>query len=372
MSAPVFALHVRAALASFELDVALESGARRLGLFGASGAGKTTLLECLAGWRAPSAGRIEVSGRVLFDAAHRVALPLEARGLGYVPQDGLLFPHLDVRANLAAGLARAVRRLGEPRPLFERVIAVLELAPLLERFPASLSGGERQRAALGRALCSGPDALLLDEPLASLDLALRRRILPYLVRVGEEFDLPILHVSHDPTEIAVLCDEVALLERGRVTAQGRPADVFASTWRAERLDGTPENVLRGTVRASAEDVAEVALGPEITLAVSAAGLAAGTRVVLGLPADEILVATKRPEGLSARNVLPALVRTLDVSRPGVVLRAELEPGGPSLDVLLTRASTQSLGLASGARVFLVLKSNSVRVLSALPPSAPSN
>lgn len=360
-----FSLRVELPLEAFTLEVELDSSARRLGLFGPSGAGKTTLLEAVAGWRAPRAGRIELGGRVLFDSARGLAPPIEQRGLGYVPQEGLLFPHEDVRANLMAGQARAARRVSDPRALFQRVVDVLELGALLARRPATLSGGERQRVTLGRALCSGPDALLLDEPLAGLDLALRRRILPYLVRVGEEFDLPMLHVSHEPTEVAVLCDEVALLERGRVTAQGRPADVLASVWRAERLEGAPENVLRGVVSTSQGEVARVALTPELALEVSAAGLAAGARVVLGVAADEILVATQRPEGLSARNILAATVVALDASRPGVVLRAELSAGGPRLDVLLTRASTESLGLVPGARVFLVLKSNSVRVLSAL-------
>ena len=365
MSARRFALRLRAPLAGFELDVTLESSARHLGLFGPSGAGKTTLLELVAGWRTPREGRIELDGELLFDSARGVSLPVRARGLGYVPQEGLLFPHLDVCANLAAGLGRARSRLGDPRALFERVCAVLELGALLERFPATLSGGERQRVALGRALCSGPDALLLDEPLAGLDLALRRRILPYLVRTAEEFVLPMLYVSHDPRELAILCDEVVRLERGRVTAQGPPADVFAAVWRAEALEGAPENVLRGTVSASSADVAQVALTPAIELSVSAAGLAPGARVVLGIAADEILVATARPVGLSARNVLAARVLALDGSRPGVVLRAVLEPDGPSLDVLLTRASTEALGLAPGGALFLVLKSNSVRVLSVL-------
>jgi molybdate transport system ATP-binding protein len=366
VSALEFSLRVQLPLESFELEVELDSPARRLGLFGPSGAGKTTLVEAVAGWRTPRAGRIELGGRTLFDAARGIRLAIERRDLGYVPQDGLLFPHWTVRANLASGAARAGRGAGDARALFQRVVEVLELGALLERLPATLSGGERQRVALGRALCSGPAALLLDEPLASLDLPLRRRILPYLVRVGREFDLSVLHVSHDPTEIGVLCDEVALIERGRITAQGPPADLFASIWRAERLEGAPENVLRGTVSASSLDVARVALTPDVALDVSAAGLADGASVVLGLPADEILVAARRPEGLSARNVLPASVVSLDASRPGVVLRAELEPAGPRLDVLLTRASTQALELAPGVRVFLVLKSNSVRVLSALP------
>ncbi len=360
-----FSLRVELALEAFPLAVELDSGARRLGLFGPSGAGKTSLLEAVAGWRPVRAGRIELGGRVLFDSARGLSVPVEQRGLGYVPQEGLLFPHRDVRANLAAGRARAARRGGDPAALFRRVVEVLELAPLLARLPPTLSGGERQRVALGRALCSGPDVLVLDEPLAGLDLALRRRILPYLVRVGEEFDLPLLLVSHEPSEVAVLCDEVALLERGRVTAQGRPADVFAAVWRAERLEGAPVNVLRGAVATSTGEVAEVVLAPEVVLAVSAAGLAPRARVVLGIAADEILVATRRPEGLSARNVLAATIVALDASRPGVVLRALLAPGGPELDVLLTRASTEALGLAPGGRVFLVLKSNSVRVLSAL-------
>lgn len=358
---PVFDLDVHLTLGSFELAVRLESGARRLGLFGPSGAGKTTLLEAVVGWQAPRSGRIAIGGRLLFDGARALALPSHERGLGYVPQDGLLFPHRDVRANLTAGAGRARGDV----PSLTRVLEVLELGPLLTRRPATLSGGERQRVALGRALCSGPSALLLDEPLASLDLALRRRILPYLIRAAEEFALPILHVSHDPLELAVLCDEVGVLERGRLTALGPPADVLAAVWRAEGLGRAPENVLRGRVSACQADVARVTLAPEITLEVSAPGLAPGTRVVLSVAADEILVATRRPEGLSARNVLPARVTALDPARAGVVLRAELEPAGPRLDVLLTSASCATLGLAPGTALFLVLKSNSVRVLSTL-------
>ena len=358
---PVFSLRMRCALAEFTLELELDSAARRLGLFGPSGAGKTTVLETLAGWRAASAGRAAIGGRELFDVARGFALASERRGLGHVPQEGLLFPHWTVRENLSAGAARA----RETASAFEHVVEVLELSSLLERRPATLSGGERQRVALGRALCSGPGALLLDEPLASLDHALRRRILPYLVRVAEEFALPMLIVSHEPLELAVLCDEVCVLERGRVTARGAPSDVFAATWRAQTLARAPDNVLRGTVSTSTGDVARVSLTPAIALDVSATGLAPGARVVLGLAADEILVATKRPEGLSARNVLAATALTLDEAATGVVLRARLEPGGPPLDVLLTRASTTSLGLAPGTSLFVVLKSNSVRVLSAI-------
>ena len=358
--AATFALDLCCELADFTLELELTSFARRLGLFGPSGAGKTSVLETLVGWRRPRAGRAALGGRELFDTARGFALPGERRGLGYVPQEGLLFPHWSVRANLCAGAARA----RGPQDVFARVVEVLELGPLLERLPATLSGGERQRVALGRALCSGPDALLLDEPLAGLDHALRRRILPYLVRVAEEFARPILIVSHEPLELAVLCDEVCVLERGRLVARGAPADVFAAAWRSADL-GAPDNVLRGTVTHSAEEVARVELAPGVALEVTAPGLAPGVRVVLAVPADEVLVATQRPVGLSARNVLPATALALDAGRAGVVLRARLDPGGPALDVLLTRASTAALGLASGRPLFLVLKSNSVRLLSTL-------
>jgi molybdate transport system ATP-binding protein len=352
---------------SFSLEVELASSSCRLALFGPSGAGKTSLLECVAGWRRLTAGRIAVRAHTFFDSAQGLDEPIERRGLGYVPQDGLLFPHWDVRANLAAGAKRAGKAAADH---FRRAVEVLELGALLDQRVAELSGGERQRVALARALCSGPSALLLDEPLASLDAALRRRVLPYLIRVAREYELALLFVSHDPLEVATLCDEVCVLERGRLVAQGAPADVLAREWHADRLAGAPQNVLHGEVRAAQADVARVALAGEIALEVTAPGLPVGAQAVLAVAADEILAATRRPEKLSARNVLPARVVHLATARRGVLLRAELVPGGPALDVLLTQASVDTLSLVPGAELFLVLKSNSVRVLS--PQSSAAN
>lgn len=361
-----FELDVRLELAGFPLAVRHATNARRLGIFGPSGAGKTSLLEAVAGWRTLTAGRVTVAGRTLEDHDAGRRLSSEERALGYVPQEPLLFPHLDVRANIAFA-----PRGRTDREHARRVAHRLELEDLLDRRVDTLSGGEARRVALARALCSRPAALLLDEPLAGLDLALRQRILPLLIGVGEAFDVPWLLVSHDPTEIAVLCDEVLCLREGRAVLHGPPGEVFAEVWRREWLEGAIQNVLRGRVDSIDGDAARVALEGGPALVVPARDLSVGDRVALGLDSDEILVATEPPRGLSARNVLAAVVRRVDPAPAAVVMRAELGPPGPTLDVLLTRASTTGLGLVPGRAIHLVLKSNSVRVLAHLPPAPAS-
>jgi molybdate transport system ATP-binding protein len=206
-------------LGPFTLDVDLTASARVTAVFGASGAGKTSLLEIVAGLRRPASGRVLLNSRVLEDAGAGIHLPPRLRRVGYVPQDDTLFPHLSVAANL--GYARAA-----PPAAVARVADVLELGPFLARRPAGLSGGERRRVALGRALLSSPEVLLLDEPLTGLDAPLKERVLSYLVRVRDEFAIPTLYVSHAAEEVLALADEVLVLERGRIVLRGRPADVF--------------------------------------------------------------------------------------------------------------------------------------------------
>jgi molybdate transport system ATP-binding protein len=194
----------------FTLAVNEQLTGRVAALFGPSGSGKTTVLDAIAGLRRPQAGTIAIGNHIVFSADRRVDVPVHQRHVGYVPQDVALFPHMNVRSNVSYG-----RRPGQ-RPDIDAVTAILEVRQLLDRSVGQLSGGERQRVALARALMSGPELLLLDEPLAAVDVELRRRIIPYLVRVRDELSVPILYVTHDRAEARRLADEVLVLDNGRV------------------------------------------------------------------------------------------------------------------------------------------------------------
>jgi molybdate transport system ATP-binding protein len=199
---------------TFTLEMHERFEARAVGLFGPSGAGKTTVLESIAGLRRPVLGTIEVDGRVLFDSDRRIDRPIQSRRVGYVPQDVALFPHMNVRRNIAYGMDRE----GSVAP--NRVMQTLELEPLVDRDVAGLSGGERQRVAIARALMSGPSLLLLDEPLSAVDQALRERILPYIERVRDELLVPLIYVSHSAAEVDRVADHIITIEQGRVVPSG--------------------------------------------------------------------------------------------------------------------------------------------------------
>lgn len=215
---------IRLSAGEFQLAVDAEFGGGVTGLYGVSGSGKSSVLEIIAGLRRPSAGSVELDGAVLTDAACGVHLPPERRGVGLVPQDGALFPHMSVEDNVRFAEGRTVGAGG----LFERgrVCELLGIGGLMGRRPAGLSGGERQRVALARALVSGPRLLLLDEPLAALDPARKEAVLPYLRRIRDELRVPMLYVSHVPGEIAALCNEVAVMADGRLQRQGPVEEVF--------------------------------------------------------------------------------------------------------------------------------------------------
>lgn len=207
MTAATFDIDVHLVRGRFERRVRLRSEARVLALVGASGSGKSSLLHAIAGLVRPRAGRIALGGRVLLDREARIDLPAHRRRLGYVFQDGRLFPHLNVAGNLRYGAPREPGRIA-----FDDVVELLGLSPLLTRRPVALSGGEAQRVALGRALLSQPRVLLLDEPVSMLDFERRDELLAYLERVRDVAALPMIYVSHHPGEVARLADDVHRLD----------------------------------------------------------------------------------------------------------------------------------------------------------------
>jgi molybdate transport system ATP-binding protein len=214
----MLAIDVEKQLGDFHLAVKLQTKRRTTALFGPSGAGKTTIVNLVAGLLAPDRGRVVLGDEALFDSSTRVNIPPHQRHIGYVFQEGRLFPHLTVRGNLDYG--RFMNGLARDGDEERRIIDLLDISRLLNRRPGSLSGGERQRVAIGRALLTRPRLLLLDEPLASLDAPRKHEILPYLVRLRDDVGVPMIYVSHQAEEVKQIANEVVRIEAGRVAAMG--------------------------------------------------------------------------------------------------------------------------------------------------------
>lgn len=350
-------LDVRLPLSHFELDLRLDLEESVTALFGPSGVGKTTLLETIAGLRRPARGEITIDGAILYSSSAGVFLPPERRRVGYVPQDALLFPHLSVAANIGYG----DRRLAEGITMAS-VAEALEIAHLLGRRPDSLSGGERQRVALARALVTEPRLLLLDEPLAALDVGLKERVLPYLSRVRELYSIPSLVVSHDVFDVLTLCDEVVVLSSGSVVERGTPRGVLSRPGSGgDYFRGRFENVLDAKVvgHEPEEGLTEAETERGLHLCIPYRAAKAEERVLLGVFAEDILLATRAPEGLSARNVIEGNIEAVE-ERQGTAMVRVLTPD--PIYVRLTHGAVRQLGLSAGQTVQLIIKTHSIHRL----------
>ncbi|MBM9593785.1 molybdenum ABC transporter ATP-binding protein [Roseitranquillus sediminis] len=341
----------------FALDVAFEAPAGVTVLFGRSGSGKTTVANALAGLLRPQSGRASINGTVLFDTAAGVWLPPHLRRVGYVFQEGRLFPHLTVRRNLLYG--RWFARGAADGASFERVVRLLGLEHLLARRPGALSGGEKQRVALGRALLSRPQLLLMDEPLAALDEARKAEILPYLERIRDQTEVPILYVSHSVAEVARLATTVVALDRGRVVRAGPAAAVLSDPEAVPTL-GVREAgamLVGRVVRHHPDGLTEVALsaGP---IFMPRLEVEPGVSLRIRIEAKDVIVARGRPEGLSALNILPAEVATVRRGAGGGVI-VQFRAGQDLLLARVTRRSADALELIPGAACHLVMKSVAV-------------
>lgn len=340
---------------AFRAEMSFLAQGRLTCLFGRSGAGKTTLVNAIAGLIRPREGRIVADGAVLLDTAKGVFVPPYRRRIGYVFQEGRLFPHFSVRQNLLFGRWFVGGEVG-PDPA--AVTELLGIGHLLDRRPSTLSGGEKQRVAIGRALLARPRLLLMDEPLASLDEARKAEILPYIERLRDEGGVPIVYVSHAVSEVVRLADTVVMLEAGRVVATGPATEILVQTrlgpMAGERDAGA---VLEGCVldRDEVFGLARVATGAGEVWVPGA--MRPGERVRLLVPAREVMIATERPAGISALNVLPAVIECL--AAVGGAVEVTLACGEARLLARVTRKSAAELALAPGRVVHALLKSMSL-------------
>jgi molybdate transport system ATP-binding protein len=362
-------LHIRATHRRgdflLDVDIAVER-AGTVALFGRSGCGKTTLVNIVAGLLAPDTATIRIGAQVLDDTASGTRVPVERRRIGYVFQDARLFPHFDVLGNLRYGERRAPR--DQRHITLDRVVELLGLSPLLQRRTRSLSGGERQRVALGRALLSQPRLLLLDEPLASLDVARREEVLPYLERLRDEAGIPIIFVSHQFDEVLRLATHVVLMEAGHVVTQGAVEQVSLHP-RLRAIVGADAvgSVLSGIVETSdaRNGLVDVRVG-EGMLKVTLEHARHGAAVRIQVLARDVILATTAPQGLSVRNVLPGRIVAIDADEDDAFL-IQVDIGGNALLSRVTRAAQEALGLHVGMSIFALIKAVSIRGHAFLAP-----
>ncbi|HEU4344720.1 MAG TPA: molybdenum ABC transporter ATP-binding protein [Candidatus Binatia bacterium] len=355
-------LRCRIPLANFAIDIDASFDAKVTSIFGPSGSGKSTILDAIAGLRNVAAGEIELNGRTLFSSARRVDLSPRARGIGYVPQEGALFPHLSVKKNILFGAERDEHSRSAKKITMDHVTDVLGLRTLLDRPVTKLSGGEAQRVALARAILSGPQLLLLDEPLAALDVGLKERILPYLGRVRDEFSIPMIYVTHNLTEVLTLADWVLMIRQGRLVAQGVPREVLRSMHaRLQIFEEQIANVFTASFVESDPEAGrtKVRLESGQELFIPYLPQPPDRFLQIRISADDILVGTQRPEGISAANVVPGRVRTIELIDGEALITVS---AGDEFYVRLTRSAVSRLGLAERTPVFLIMKTRSFRLL----------
>jgi molybdate transport system ATP-binding protein len=339
---------------AFNLDVDLALPGRGVtALFGHSGSGKTTLLRVLAGLERVAGARVALGDEVWQDDARKVFVPTHQRGIGYVFQEASLFPHLNVRANLEFGRKRL--KPAERRFDLMAVAELLGIERLLDASPATLSGGERQRAAIARTLLASPRLLLMDEPLAALDMRRKLEILPYLERLHDELALPVVYVSHAADEVARLADHLVVLEEGRVLASGPLAATLARLDLAANFQDDAGVMIETTLQAHDDDgLSHLAFSGGVLLVVQR-NAAVGTRVRCRIHARDVSLALERPRGSSITNILPARIDAVGPSgTPGQVL-VRLLVGDTALLARITERSRRELAIAPGCAVWAQVK-----------------
>ena len=338
----------------FTLDVSLSLPGRGVtAIFGPSGSGKTTILRCIAGLERAPGGFLSVNGEVWQDDAKGVFKPVYRRSLGYVSQAANLFAHLSVQGNLEYGLHRIP--MPERKVPLGQIIELLGIKNLLDRQPRSLSGGESQRVAIARALATSPQLLLMDEPLAALDVQRKADVLPYLESLHTQLDIPVLYVSHAPDEVARLADHLVLMDAGRVTASGATRELMT------RMD-LP--LAHGDTAAAIIDAVVTQVEPQFhmshaefagrQISVLNPSLQVGQRIRVRIQARDVSLTLERQQGTSVLNIIAATVSGISADSPGQVMVA-LNAGGSLLLARITQKSLEGLLLQPGSPVFAQVK-----------------
>ncbi|UEM03289.1 molybdenum ABC transporter ATP-binding protein [Skermanella rosea] len=347
---------IRRRQGAFDLDIRFQAPSRGVtALFGRSGSGKSSVINAIAGLARPDAGHILLDGAALFDSARRIDVPAERRRTGYVFQDSRLFPHMSVQDNLLYGMRRVPKE--ERRIALEPVVDLLGIGGLLRRRPYSLSGGEKQRVAVGRALLAQPRILLMDEPLASLDAERKAEILPYIERLRDELNIPIVFVSHSVDEVVRLATTLVLVADGRVKAAGTVAELSVRLDVGAVIGGLEAGAVLDTTVAGhdpATGLTELRF-PGGTLTVPLLDLAVGQPLRVRIQARDVILALEPPSRISVHNMLEGRIVELgEAAGPSRDVRIDI--GGSFLLARVTRHSVDRLGLGVGTPVFALVKS----------------
>ncbi|WP_415890808.1 molybdenum ABC transporter ATP-binding protein ModC [Neptuniibacter sp. SY11_33] len=325
-------------------------------IFGRSGAGKTSLINYISGLLKPHQGRISLNGRDLTNTETKRFLPPEKRSIGYVFQEALLFPHYSVQGNLLYG--------SEYTPedeKFQSVVEMLDIQALLQRLPNTLSGGEKQRVAIGRALLSDPGLLLMDEPLASLDLPRKKELLPYLAKLAKEVELPILYVTHSLEEIIQLADYLVLLEQGKILQFGNVEEVWSSEQMRPWLSGdTRSSLFNATLdhHHPRHAMSCLNISHSTKLWMRALDMPPGTALRVRIKANDVSLSKEQPQQTSIRNILPATIMQID-EESSHQIEVVLNIGGCKLWSHITCWALTELNLKVGDKVYAQIKGISV-------------
>ncbi len=348
-------------LGETDFDINLELPRNKISaLFGRSGAGKTTLINVISGLVTPVQGKVQIGDHVLFDSDQGINLPTHKRKIGYVFQESRLFPHYSVQGNLTYGVPE------KDVAYFETVTDLLSIKPLLKRFPASLSGGEKQRVAIARALLSKPNLLLMDEPLASLDMPRKREVMPFLEELSDKVKIPIIYVTHSLQEILRLAQHLVIIDNGKIKISGQIEDVWDSDeMRPWQSFSGQSSLFQGRIETHHDSYALtcIKLAPNASLWVQKIDGEPNTPIRLQVRANDVSIAMEKPKRTSIRNILPAVVKSIDArntadDKQSISVSLELDKGCHLL-ATITPWALDDLNLQVGDKVFAQVKGVSV-------------